>query len=463
MNEQPETVWDGYLTRFATFLGITRPPPQPHVLGQHIRDELAKSPPCPEFVAALTETKERIQADILDQKHGKQTPPLPHAEDWVDFMAFFNLMQGKTVSLTTDELVAAMWAVWCKDCERRSQANRSQDWCSVLISLFRHWLAYGYEKTRRNQRKHPLLPFTLLQSECPSDIKRGAYPPAHFASSVQLGTEMPSPLAVLPGFGQERELRQSWPLELWDSLAAARESTTRRAPFALCLFLEGILGVNMADWGELKTVTMPLRELLSYLFPNPARQPRPAEYLPGLTEAAEVLDRAWIPVMRTDGVYAQRVVQVGHIPLGRGALNREVTLRVDLPPSPVEKVQGASVNRRLLRQLAASRTQHRCYINLSYLLHDPGTTLKPTRKGWSGVRWSRKVEDYPLLTRGGIVNLCHPRHGNAPNHRYRLVRSRETLQQLEARGVIHLHAEGRHNLRILPGRLHAGYAVQFND
>ena len=111
---------------------------------------------------------------------------------------------------------------------------------------------------------------------------------------------------ALPGFGSENEDLQgpALPLALYDLGGGSSTSPGQAAPLALRLWIEAILSVPILTRHVNVPMPMeiPFRDLLKRLYPN--RRPRPNEYWPRLTAAAEALAsnrRGFLGMIRTPG------------------------------------------------------------------------------------------------------------------------------------------------------------------
>ena len=111
----------------------------------------------------------------------------------------------------------------------------------------------------------------------------------------------------------------------------------RGAPLALRLFVEAVLAApyDERNAGQPVVLQVTLRDLLDRLYPGP-RRPKANEYWPRLMSAVEALDTmdARIPWHdpETGRGDLRRIVSVGDIPRGPGALDDVVRMIVDLPP-----------------------------------------------------------------------------------------------------------------------------------
>ena len=240
-----------------------------------------------------------------------------------------------------------------------------------------------------------IIPAKLAQVHGPND-RRGRL----FTMAGHLNRQ-----GVLPGFKDLSIPAPSLPVALYDiGAAAAAERRGQGAPLALRLFVEGVLAVPPERRnGQPAALSVPLRELLAWLYPN--RRPSPAEYWPRLMAAAEALDAARIEWYDHDtgrgGLW--RVVSVGNIPRGPDALDDTVRIIVDLPPG---SETGPQVSDNLRRWGVRSGPAYRLLLNLAYQWHDPGRTLVPVR---GGAHWLR-VDDparYEYTEDADLVRLVY--------------------------------------------------------
>ena len=253
---------------------------------------------------------------------------------------------------------------------------------------------------------------------------------------------------VLPGFQTERAA-PALPLQLYDlGLGAAHSEKTTGAPLALRMFVESILAVNQEDRrgdGPV-AISIALRDLLDRLYPGP-REPRPNEYWPRLMKAAEALDSmdARIPWHdpETGRRGLRRVVSVGDIPRGPGALDDLVRIVLDLPPG---SRNGPQVSDNLGRWGLKHRREYRALLNLAFWWHNPGQTVRPMgrRADGQGRHWQQAAAAtyYSTMSDAELVDIVFPtsrrtRVGNL------LGEARQVLKNLERAG----------ELRVLEGKV----------
>ena len=215
---------------------------------------------------------------------------------------------------------------------------------------------------------------------------------------------------VMPGFANADTPSPALPLALYDLGAGPTISPGRGAPLALRMFVESVLSVPMQERekGQPVAMSVSLREFLKWLYPT--RTPSPAEYWPRLMAAVEALDSwdARVPLYdpQTKRNELRRVVSVGGIPRGPGALDESVRIIVDLPPG---SGNGPQVSNNLRLWGVKSAPAYRLLINLAYQWHNPGVTKIPVGKG-KARRWVQvdDPERYPTITDADLVFLTFP-------------------------------------------------------
>ena len=241
---------------------------------------------------------------------------------------------------------------------------------------------------------------------------------------------------VMPGFAKPDTPSPALPLALYDLGAGPAISPGKGAPLALRMFVESVLSVPMdeRERGLPVAMSVSLRDFLKWLYPT--RTPSPAEYWPRLMSAVEALDSwdARVPLYdpQTKRSDLRRVVSVGGIPRGPGALDESVRIIVDLPPG---SGHGPQVSDNLRIWGVKSAPAYRLLINLAYQWHNPGVTKVPVGKG-NGRHWVQ-VDDpdrYPVINDAELVGLTFP-----TTRRHRGRRSAEALavaKQLEKAGEL---------------------------
>ena len=217
---------------------------------------------------------------------------------------------------------------------------------------------------------------------------------------------------ALPGFVRESEDFQgpALPLALYDLGGGSSTSPGQPAPLALRLWIEAILSVpiHSRHTNVPMPIGIPFRFFLKRLYPH--RRPRPNEYWPRLTAAAEALssNRARIPWYdpATGRGGLRSVVTVVDIPRGPRALNDVVTLMVHLPPG---SGPGPVVSPRLPHYGLKSAVRYRALINLAYRWFVPGRTRIPVgpakRRHWVQ---SNDPSVYPRIDGEEAIEICFP-------------------------------------------------------
>ena len=248
---------------------------------------------------------------------------------------------------------------------------------------------------------------------------------------------------VMPGFAKPDTPSPALPLALYDLGAGPAISPGKGAPLALRMFVESVLSVPMdeRERGLPVAMSVSLRDFLKWLYPT--RTPSPAEYWPRLMSAVEALDSwdARVPLYdpQTKRSELRRVVSVGGIPRGPGALDESVRIIVDLPPG---SGHGPQVSDNLRMWGVKSAPAYRLLINLAYQWHNPGVTKVPVGKG-KGRHWVQ-VDDpdrYPVINDAELVGLTFP-----TTRRHRGRRSAEAL-------AVAKHLEKAGELRFVEGKI----------
>ena len=211
----------------------------------------------------------------------------------------------------------------------------------------------------------------------------------------------------------------------------------------LRMFVESVLSVSMdeRERGLPVAMSVSLRDFLKWLYPT--RTPSPAEYWPRLMSAVEALDswdaRIHLYDSQTKRSDLRRVVSVGGIPRGPGALDESVRIIVDLPPG---SGHGPQVSDNLRIWGVKSAPAYRLLINLAYQWHNPGVTKVPVGKG-KGRHWVQ-VDDpdrYPIINDAELVGLTFP-----TTRRHRGRRSAEAF-------AVAMHLEKVGELRFVEGEI----------
>ena len=241
---------------------------------------------------------------------------------------------------------------------------------------------------------------------------------------------------VMPGFAKPESPSPALPLALYDLGAGPAISPGKGAPLALRMFVESVLSVPMdeRERGLPVAMSVSLRDFLKWLYPT--RTPSPAEYWPRLMAAVDALDSwdARIPLYdpQTKRNELRRVVSVGGIPRGPGALDESVRVIVDLPPG---SGNGPQVSDNLRLWGVKSAPAYRLLINLAYQWHNPGVTKIPVGKG-KARHWVQ-VDDpdrYQTISDAELVALTFP---TTRRHRgRRSVEAMTVAKQLEQAGEL---------------------------
>ncbi|MCY4416240.1 MAG: hypothetical protein OXE87_08030 [Chloroflexi bacterium] len=283
-----------------------------------------------------------------------------------------------------------------------------------------------------------VIPARLAMAET-SNNPRLLFSPAAHAEYGPDGKQL-----VMPGFANVDTPSPALPLALYDLGAGPTISPGRGAPLALRMFVESVLSVPMQERerGQPVAMSVSLREFLKWLYPT--RTPSPAEYWPRLMAAVEALDSwdARVPLYdpQTKRNELRRVVSVGGIPRGPGALDESVRIIVDLPPG---SGNGPQVSDNLRQWGVKSAPAYRLLINLAYQWHNPGVTIIPIGKGKT--RHWVQVNDpdrYSYIRDDDLVALAFPSSA-VQNRRVLLQRTKSVVTQLRESG----------ELRIMDGKI----------
>ena len=280
--------------------------------------------------------------------------------------------------------------------------------------------------------EHPLLPLVKAWQARPTPVEPNTRPDRTLPARIAMidpgdrragGLFTPAMHSLdgqppLPGFGEY--MPKSTPalyLQLYDLGVGkvAGERGGHAAPLALRLWVEAILSVGLSDRLRNHPVAMDisLRDLLAKLYPN--RRPSPAEYWPRLMAAVEALDSEQARIPWEDPVTGRgglrRVVSMGDIPRGAGALDDLVTLIVHMPPGAHE---GPIVSPNLPQWGVKSAAAYRALIGLAFRWWHPGVTRLPVGRG-KRRHWyqSDNPKHYDKLTDAEAVALCFPTSARA--------------------------------------------------
>ena len=288
--------------------------------------------------------------------------------------------------------------------EYRSAVDAGEDVRWPLAPLVNAWQQRPrpVEPNRRDTDR--VIPARLAMANSSNNLRLLFSPAAH-AEYGPDGKQL-----VMPGFVNVDTPSPALPLALYDLGAGPTISPGRGAPLALRMFVESVLSVPMQERerGQPVAMSVSLREFLKWLYPT--RTPSPAEYWPRLMAAVEALDSwdARVPLYdpQTKRSELRRVVSVGGIPRGPGALDESVRIIVDLPPG---SGRGPQVSDNLRLWGVKSAPAYRLLINLAYQWHKPGVTKIPTGRG-KARHWVQvdDPERYPIITDADLVGLTFP-------------------------------------------------------
>ena len=290
--------------------------------------------------------------------------------------------------------------------EYRNAVDAGEDVLWPLAPIVASWQQRPRPVEPNRRTTDRVIPGRLAMAHTPSPRNaRLLFSPAAHAAYGPDGKQL-----VLPGFTNVDTPSPALPLALYDLGAGPAISPGKGAPLALRMFVESVLSVPMdeRERGRPVGMSVSLREFLAWLYPS--RTPSPAEYWPRLMGAIEALDSwdARIPLYdpQTKRSELRRVVAVGGIPRGPGALDESVRIIVDLPPG---SGNGPQVSDNLRSWGVKSAPAYRLLINLAYQWHNPGVTKIPIGKG-KARHWVQ-VDDpdrYPEITDADLVSLTFP-------------------------------------------------------
>ena len=309
------------------------------------------------------------------------------------------------------------------------EVAKAQDKPNPLAPLVQAWWqAQPQEVTPSLRTSGRIIPAKLAQVDPVADSRAG--------SIFSLAAHTPDGRQALPGF-ETLMTGPALPLVLYD-LGSGPSSRSQAAPLALRVFIEGLLAVPQEDRGNGRPVAydVSLREFLSWFWPG--RTPTPSDYWGALNEAAEALDRCRVPLIDPDTGRGQmrRIVSIGAIPRGPGALDDAVRVIVDLPR---DSQNGPQLPDTLRIWGNRSAPAYRALINLAFHWHNPGQTHFPAgrKRDGSGTYWARCYDPdrYPLLSDQQLIELCYPTSHNK-NRRYLRLQANRTIDRLEEAGEL---------------------------
>lgn len=288
--------------------------------------------------------------------------------------------------------------------EYRSAVDAGEDVRWPLAPLVNAWQQRPRPVEPNQRTTDRVIPARLAMANTSSN-PRLLFSPAAHAEYGPDGKQL-----VMPGFASADTPSPALPLALYDLGAGPTISPGRGAPLALRMFVESVLSVPMQERerGQPVAMSVSLREFLKWLYPS--RTPSPAEYWPRLMAAVEALDSwdARVPLYDPQAKRSElrRVVSVGGIPRGPGALDESVRIIVDLPPG---SGNGPQVSDNLRLWGVKSAPAYRLLINLAYQWHNPGVTKIPIGRG-KARHWVQvdDPERYPVITDDDLVFLTFP-------------------------------------------------------
>lgn len=315
-----------------------------------------------------------------------------------DVRAPLELRDGMIVAAHVAISIGDLWD------EYRSAVDAGDDVRWPLAPLVNAWQQRPRPVEPNRRTTDRVIPARLAMANTSSNPRLLFSPAAH----TEYGPD--GKQLVMPGFDSADTPSPALPLALYDLGAGPTISPGRGAPLALRMFVESVLSVPMQERerGQPVAMSVSLREFLKWLYPS--RTPSPAEYWPRLMAAVEALDSwdARVPLYdpQTKRSELRRVVSVGGIPRGPGALDESVRIIVDLPPG---SGNGPQVSDKLRLWGVKSAPAYRLLINLAYQWHNPGVTKIPIGKG-KARRWVQAddPERYPVIADDDLVFLTFP-------------------------------------------------------
>ena len=315
-----------------------------------------------------------------------------------DVRAPLELRDGMIVAAHVAISIGDLWD------EYRSAVDAGEDVRWPLAPLVNAWQQRPRPVEPNRRTTDRVIPARLAMANTSSNPRLLFSPAAH----TEYGPD--GKQLVMPGFDSADTPSPALPLALYDLGAGPTISPGRGAPLALRMFVESVLSVPMQERerGQPVAMSVSLREFLKWLYPS--RTPSPAEYWPRLMAAVEALDSwdARVPLYdpQTKRSELRRVVSVGGIPRGPGALDESVRIIVDLPPG---SGNGPQVSDKLRLWGVKSAPAYRLLINLAYQWHNPGVTKIPIGRG-KARHWVQvdDPERYPVIADDDLVFLTFP-------------------------------------------------------
>ena len=388
--------------------------------------------------------------EALQKSAGDAVPPLQSVlADWVGHCPHYVLTEA-------EKRLAVMWGLEPKQV-------RVTGWAFGGLVMWKDGIEFHVpaaelvDTAQRWEIPNPLVP---LVRACPTPVngeanlrpdrilsaKLAMVDPSHrragrlFRSAAHRRGQL-----VLPGFEYEHE-GPALPLALYqlgeDNLQRGGGPS---APLALRLFVEAVLAApyEERDAGQPVVLQVSLRDLLDRLYPSP-RRPQPANTGPGSCRPSRPWT-AWTHGFRgmtpeTGRSGLRRVVSVGDIPHGPGALDDMVRMIVDLPPG---SGPGPQVSPTLGAWGVKSAPAYAAMLNLAYRWFNPGVTRYPVRGGRHWIQ-TQDPDQYPALSDADVVAITRPLSTRAARRKL-VAEGWEVLRRLEDAGELRI--EGA---RVLP-------------
>ena len=388
--------------------------------------------------------------EALQKSAGDAVPPLQSVlADWVGHCPHYVLTEA-------EKRLAVMWGLEPKQV-------RVTGWAFGGLVMWKDGIEFHVpaaelvDTAQRWEIPNPLVP---LVRACPTPVDGEANLRPDRILSAKLAMVDPShkragrlfsPAAhrrgqlVMPGFELADYEGPALPLALYQlGQDNPQRGGGRGAPLALRLFVEAVLAApyDERNAGQPVALQVTLRDLLDRLYPGP-RRPRPNEYWPRLMSAVEALDSMDARIPWHDPLTGRggrrRIVSVGDIPRGPGALKDVVQIIVNLPPG---SGPGPKVSPALGTWGAKSAPAYTALLNLAYRWFYPGVTRLPV----GGRHWiqTQDPKRYPALSDADVVAITRPLSARAARRKL-VVEGWEVLRKLEAAGELRI--EGR---RVLP-------------
>ena len=378
---------------------------------------------------SLDECRKELRAGICELMYVSGIPS--NTRNWAILSMIMDEMNRITdvkarIHLHPQELLA--------DVIYRNRTLKREDWVAYPLSPIIRAFLQRPLLVKPNRRSDRIIPARIAMAH-ESDRRMPARfsPPAHVQSTKTGQT-------LIPGFECEWAPSPALPLMLYDLGGGPNNGKGEGAPLALRIFVEGVLAVPQeARDGQMRVIEVSLREFLSWIaIDSPDAVRRQGRYLDQVQRAVDALDDAWIPIYNPVTLHTsvRRVVQVHEIPTGRGALDRSVTVYVDLPPGS----ENGPVVPSSLRQWGKTNAgAYRLLLNLCYRWYSPGVTRRPVLKSRRGAFWyqSQNPRDYDPIGIQEVRRMAFP-NSDARNLSEMNARALKALKDLESAGEIRI-------------------------